>query len=288
VHGFQRDSGSRFGKASAHQRSARRARASQGSRRKAHAQVRGLGVEAHPRARLRWTQIAIAMLGERRPRQRLGGGPGEWLSGGVWGFGAFGGFSGAHSGANNSRRKGSRGMKTIPAIPGIPMARSSDGSSAIALAGARVAWGRCKAFARSTGERCRAEGAGINGLCPLHYGLALARGRWKDPQPTWELFLVPSGCWVTPNRPPRGWRRSVWPQRVRHWIGLRLVASGQVTAASLYRNRGAAFLEQVRRCGVRVLPECADALLRRVRFEVDNPESSKRLARRCGARRTDD
>lgn len=155
------------------------------------------------------------------------------------------------------------------------------------FAPARAAWGRCKAFARSTSSRCRAEGSGINGLCPMHYGLALARGRWKDPQPVWELRLTSSGCWVAPSRPPRGWRRSPWPQRIRPWIGVRLVASGQVTRAVLYRGAGSAFLVRVRRCGVRAVTEGGDALVRWVRFELDDPEASKTLARRQGKWGTD-
>jgi hypothetical protein len=153
------------------------------------------------------------------------------------------------------------------------------------FAHARAVWGRCKAIARSTGKRCRAEGGGVNGLCPMHYGLALARGRWKDPQPVWQLSLSPAGCWIGPSRAPRGWRRSVWPQRIRHWIGVRLVASGQIARGTLHRSEGSAFLSELQRCGVRLIVEEGDAVVRRLRFEVDNPDVSKRLACRNGKRR---
>lgn len=146
---------------------------------------------------------------------------------------------------------------------------------------AHVAWGPCRATARS-GRPCRAEGSGLGGLCRHHGGLAL-RGGWKAPLPTWSLVVTAGTCHVAPSRAARAWpsAQKRWPQRVRPWIALRLVASGQVTRGVFHRDAGSVLLAELVRCGVRVVDEgAASALRRRVRFEVDDVERSKALAKR--------
>jgi hypothetical protein len=135
-------------------------------------------------------------------------------------------------------------------------------------------WDRCRARNRS-GARCRAEGSGISGLCWLHRGALLVnRGRWREPMPTFEVRVGPDGCFIAPDRPSRTWRKPVWPQRVRHWVGKRLVANGQITRGLLHRHEGATFLAELRSWGVVVIDEGpASALVRRVRFEPGSNES---------------
>jgi hypothetical protein len=162
---------------------------------------------------------------------------------------------------------------------GAPAAAPTAGSPSGTRA--RTSWPRCRAMARTTGCRCKARGDGLNGLCKNHTGLILL-GRWREPMPTWELQALPSGIWLAPSRPARTWRKPAWPQRVSWSIAVRLITSGQVTHAILHRNEGAALLREIERCGVRVVVERADSLVRRLRFEVDDRAASKRLAKRTG------
>jgi hypothetical protein len=170
-----------------------------------------------------------------------------------------------------------------PAATMQPNEAMATGGLAADPAGAHVAWGPCRATAR-TGRPCRAEGSGLGGLCRHHGGLAL-RGGWKDPLPIWTVVVAAGGCHVAPSRAARTWPAAPkrWPQRVRPWIALRLVASGQVTRGVFHRHEGSAFLAELVRCGVRVLDEGQpSALRRRVRFEVEDIQRSKALARRPG------
>jgi hypothetical protein len=126
---------------------------------------------------------------------------------------------------------------------------------------ARTSWPRCGAYARSSGEPCRAEGSGINGLCPRHCGLVLPSG-WRDPKPTWELLVGSRAVLLKPSRPGHGrWPaereafEKRWPQRIRPWIAVRLVAGGQVKRAMILRGSGARLLKAILAKGVRVIPE---------------------------------
>ncbi|HKO93005.1 MAG TPA: hypothetical protein VJU61_17740 [Polyangiaceae bacterium] len=69
-------------------------------------------------------------------------------------------------------------------------------------------------------------------------------------------------------------------------MALRLVARGAITRGIIHRSRGATFLLEVRRHGIQVVPDGGDTVMRRVRFEVDDPEAI-RLARRPGERSVD-
>ena len=169
--------------------------------------------------------------------------------------------------------------KDEPAEVGATSPPHAD-SRALEASSARAKWDRCRAWARSAGRPCEAEGAGMGGRCALHGGLVVG-GNW-NPQPVWEIRVAPSGYWVSPNRAPRTWRRPVWPRRVRPWVAVRLVARAQVTRALLHRGEGMWFLRELQRCGVRVVTECGDALVRRVTFEVADPEASRLAAKRRG------
>lgn len=111
-------------------------------------------------------------------------------------------------------------------------------------------WPRCRARTR-VGGRCRAEGSGIHGLCIMHCGATLT-ARWRDPIPVFGLRIDTSGVHVSPNRAARTWRRPVWPQRVRPWVAVRLVTSGQVTRALVVGRRGKWLLAELVRLGVQV------------------------------------
>jgi hypothetical protein len=168
----------------------------------------------------------------------------------------------------------------------MPPVTPSAGDGGFPHACARASWPRCRALARSTGARCRARGDGRGGLCKNHTGLTLKSG-WRPPMPVWELRIATGGLWLAPDRPARTWRRSAWPQRVSWSIAARLIMGGQVTRALLHRKKGGALLRAIRRCGVRVVPEGGDALVYRVRFEVDATEASNRLASWRGKRGVD-
>lgn len=168
------------------------------------------------------------------------------------------------------------GAPAIDRLNGAPHGTAMPCDKAITCA--RASWPRCRALARSTGRKCTAPGDGVNGLCKNHTGLAL-RGRWRAPLPTWELQVTASAIWLTPSRPARTWRKSAWPQRVSWSVGVRLVTSAQVTRAVLHRDAGRSLLRKLEHCGVRVLPEPGDTLIRRYRFVVDDPGASTRLAK---------
>lgn len=146
----------------------------------------------------------------------------------------------------------------------------------------RATWPRCGAFCRTTGEPCRARGDGRSGLCRLHGGLTLNAG-WRPPLPTWSLRVTPGGVWVAPSRAARTWRKPSWPLRVSWAAAVRLVTNGLVTRGLLHRHEGIVFLAELQRCGVEVLEEGpTSAVRRRVRFEVQDVQASKALAKRRG------
>ena len=156
---------------------------------------------------------------------------------------------------------------------------------ALATTQARASRPRCGAFARSTGKPCQAEGSAIGGRCWLHCGATLPSG-WRDPKPEWSLLVTADGVWLEPSRRARGrWPAerarfaARWPQRIRHWVGVRLIASGRIARAQLHRNQGEALIRAVKASGVNVLNDGGDALVRRVRFKVPDIEVSKQLAK---------
>ena len=143
----------------------------------------------------------------------------------------------------------------------------------------RSSWPRCRGTARSTGERCKARGDGLRGLCKNHTGATL--GGWREPLPTFEVRITPSGIWVIPSRPARTWRKSPWPQQVSWAVAVRLVTSGQVTRGLVHRKAGASFLRELLRCGVRVLRDGPSSeLVRSVAFEVPDIAAATLLAKR--------
>jgi hypothetical protein len=154
-------------------------------------------------------------------------------------------------------------------VEASPALRSRD------RARAGASWPRCGAYCRSTGEPCRAEGSGVNGLCPRHCGLVLPSG-WREPRPTWELLVGFQVVLLKPSRVAHGrWPAEQaafadrWPQRIRRWVAVRLVSSGQVARAVLLVGAGQKLLAEIRKAGVRVVPEhtvLSHALVR-VRFE---------------------
>lgn len=149
---------------------------------------------------------------------------------------------------------------------------------ALGAAQTRSSWPRCRAKARSTGERCKARGDGLRGLCKNHTGTTL--GGWREPRPTFEVRITPSGIWVIPSRPARTWRKSPWPQQVSWSVAVRLVTSGQVTCGLVHRKAGASLLRELRRCGVRVLRDgLSSELVRSVVFEVPDIAAATLLAK---------
>lgn len=120
----------------------------------------------------------------------------------------------------------------------------------------------------------------------MHGGLSMGGG-WREPRPEFTLLVGPSRCLLSPSRCARGRGPAErarlarkWPKAIRQFQAVRLIAAGHVSRALIHRSEGVALLSELRRCGVVIVTESNDGLVRRLRFRVPDTERSKRAAKR--------